>query len=94
MAKWGKIGGGRGRRGYYFENALNYACLYLQGGEILSGVYRTAQPVATAVDDAVQGFLDGVTVINVPNSRQFCTAVREQYAAAVAAQAQPAEAQP
>lgn len=92
MAKWGKIGGGRGRRGYYLENTLNYACLYLQNGEILSGLYRTAQPLATEVTEAVQGFLDGVKVINVPNDRKFCAAVREQYAAAVAAQSPvPAE---
>lgn len=85
MAKWGKIGG-RGRRGNYFSNAYSYACLSLVDGELLSSGYRTAQPIATEIDEAVQGFLDGVTQINVPNSRTFCAAVREQYEAAKAAQ--------
>lgn len=86
MAKWGKIGG-RGRRTpQFFVNARDFVCMYMSGGELLSGVYRTAQPFATEVDEAVQGFLDGVKAINVPNDRKFCVAVREQYAAAVAAQ--------
>lgn len=92
MAKWGKIGG-RGRSRYFF-NVYEYACLSLQDGELVSSPYRTAQPTATEVSEAVQGFLDGVTVINVPNSKQFCAAVREQYAAAKAAEdAAPAEVQ-
>jgi hypothetical protein len=81
----------RGARSTYWENALNYACLHLRDGELHSGVYCTAQPLATEVDEAVQGFLDGVTSINVPNDRTFCAAVRTQYAAAVAAP--PAEVQ-
>lgn len=91
MAKWGKIGG-RGRRARYFD-AHAYCCLYMQDGEIMAGAYRSAQAIATEVDEAVQGFLDGVTQINVPNSRTFCAAVIEQYAAAKVTQGSEIEAE-
>lgn len=92
MAKWGKIGG-RGRRARYFD-AHAYCCLYMQDGEIMAGAYRTAQPIATEVDEAVQGFLDGVAQINVPNDKKFCAAVREHYAAVVVVKSSvPAEVQ-
>jgi hypothetical protein len=82
MAKWGKIGG-RGRRTpQFFVNARDFVCMYMRDGELLSGGYRTAQPYATEVADAVEGFLEGVDQINVPNDRKFCAAVRQQYYAA------------
>lgn len=83
MAKWGMIGGrGRSR---WSQNVVQYASLRIENGELLSGVYLTCHPIATEVEDAVHGFIEGVRIINVPNDKKFCAAVREQYAAALAA---------
>lgn len=65
---------------------MQYASLRIEDGQLLSGVYLTLHPIATEVDEAVTGFLEGVRIINVPNDKKFCAAVREQYAAAVAGQ--------
>ena len=77
MAKWARRG-----RARYFDNCHIYASMRLENGALVSGLYITMHPIATEVDEVVQGFLDGVRIINVPNDRNFCAAVRQKYAAA------------
>lgn len=79
MAQWARRGRKHAR---YFDNVQLYASMRLENGALVSGLYLTFHPIATEVDEAVQGFLDGVRIINVPNDRNFCAAVRQKYAAA------------
>ena len=93
MAQWAR--GGRSAR--YYNRVYSFASLHVEGEQLVSGLYRGSCSIATEVDQAVQGFLDGIRLINVPNDSAFCAAVRQQYAAALAARAaaqQPAEVQP